>query len=197
MDEWEELHVHKHLLSGRSKLFKADLKKKPGHLHFSEISLDAAFHYVGFLYGQPMWAYAPGVSVSSDWDVLNELYYFSTVYEDFDAADACVDGLRAMLQDWHGDIFQPFDTLPYIELDFEGPCGRLIVDYMVHRSCDIRNWINDYESCGGDFELKQALSKKFAEEAQRTRDKIGEPDLLERCRYHLHVEKSLPCYLDK
>ena len=197
-DEWKYLHVHKHLLSGRSRLLDAELQDESGCLGIRELSLDlhTASHYVGFLYGQPMWTYAPGVRVNRDWNSLNELYFFSTEYEDFDAADACIDGLREMLQGWHRDITTPFDSLPFIHLDFGEPCGRLIVDYMVHRSCDIRTWITEYESSGGDHELKEALSKKFAEEAQRKKDEIGEPDL-ERCRYHLHVKKGLPCYLDK
>jgi len=49
----------------------------------------------------------------------------------------------------------------------------------------------------GPGSLEEALSEKFSEEAQSKEDGIGEPDLMERCRYHLHVEKGLPCYLDK
>lgn len=71
------------------------------------------------------------------------------------------------------------------------------MDYTVYRSFNIRKWIDAYELCDGGKHLEEALSKKFAEAARRKRAGIGGPDLMERCRYHLHVKKGLPCYLDK
>jgi hypothetical protein len=206
MDEEEELYVHKHLLSERTRLFKADIDKTEGkYLDWAQfgLQLPAASRYVGFLYGQPIWTYAPEGDIYSAWHELTELYQLSTGYEDFDTADACIDGMRDILQNWRDGLDDdPFDqacpaqACP-ADLEFGAPDGRLIVDYMVHRPCDIRKWIDAYGSCEGDHGLEEALSKKFAEEAQRKKDKIGEPDLMERCRYHLHVEKGLPCYLDK
>jgi len=117
--------------------------------------------------------------------------------EDFDAADACVDGMREILQGWRGDLTSPFDHLQVFRTDFERPCERIVVDYMMHRSCNIKQWIDAYDICGDPGSLQDALSKKFTKEAQRKKDKIGEPDLMERCRYHLRVKKGLPCYLDK
>lgn len=201
MDEEEELRVHKHLLRERSELLKADVDNvKGGYLNWGQtgLCLHVASRYVNILYGQPMWTYTSGDDIYNEWHALNELYQFSTGKADFDAADACVDGMRDILQEWREGLDDdPFDPNFPADLDFEAPDGRLIVDYMVHKSCDIRKWIDAYEGCEGDHGLEEALSKKFAEEAQRKKDKIKQPDLMERCRYHLHVEKGLPCYLDK
>lgn len=202
-EEEEDVQVHKHLLSGRSELFKADVEKiEDGYWDWAWFNLDmqAAFRYVSFLYGQPMWAYAPGGNINEEWRELHELYNFSTYREDFDAADACIDGMREMLQSWRSDLTRPFEHLRTYRSDFGKPCGSLVVDYMVHRSCDTKQWINHFEECDhmeNPGSLQDALSRKFAEEAQRKKDKTTEPDLMERCRYHLHIEKGLPCYLDK
>lgn len=139
MDEEKPLRVHKHLLGERSESLKADVDNtKGGYLDWAQFGLElqVASRYVNFLYGQPMWAYSPGANIYSDWHALNELYQFSTSKGDFDAADACVDGMRDILQNWRDDLEDdPFDP---VDLDFEAPDGRLIADYMAHRSCDIR-----------------------------------------------------------
>ena len=200
LDEDDDLHVHKHLLSERSELFKADIDEiEDGEYDWawSNLDLQAASQYVGFLYGQPMWSYALGANINLEWFTLNELYHFSTNRKDFDAADACIDGMREMLQGWRGNLTNPFGHLQLFRSDFEAPCGRILVDYMVHRPCDIKQWIDSYEIHGDPGSLQAALSKKFAEEAQRKKFKIGKPDLMQQCRYHLHVKKGLPCYLDK
>jgi hypothetical protein len=203
-NEEEEVSVHKSLLSERSKLLEKDVDNMADqYLDWERfgLNLQAASQYVGFLYGQPMWSYASGANFNDDWLALNEIHEFSVDYEDFDAADACVDGMRDDLQGWRNEMDHPFDDVNFAAVDFGAPCGRLIVDYMVHRSCDVRRWINAYEDViegdDGPADLEQALSKAFAEEVQRKKRKIGKPDLTERCRYHLHVEKGLPCYLDK
>ena len=147
-----------------------------------------------------MWAYAPGANIHTVWLDLNQIRSFGTRYDDFDAADACLDGMRDILQNWRNELGDPFALLEFTDLEFEEPCGRLIVDYMVHRSCDIKQWIDaseKWECYMGPGSLEEALSEKFSEEAQSKEDGIGEPDLMVRCRYHLHVEKGLPCYLDK
>ena len=200
VEDEEDLHVHKHLLSGRSELFKADidnLEDEYWNWAWFNLDLEAASRYLGFLYGQSMWAYTPGANINNEWCTLNELYHFTMDREDFDAADACVDGIREMLEGWRGDLTQPFVHLQLFRTDFKKLCERIIVDYMVYRSCNIKQWIDAYEGFGDPGSLQDALSKKFAEEAQRKKDRFGEPDLMERCRYHLHVKKGLPCYLDK
>lgn len=200
LDESVDLHVHKHLLSKRSELFKADVDViEDGEYDWSWSNLDlkATSQYVGSLYGQPMWSYAPGANINVEWCTLNELYHFSTNRKDFDAADACIDGMREMLEGWRGDLTYPFVHLQFFRCDFGAPCGRILLDYMVHRSCDIKRWIDDYELYCDPGSLQDALSKKFAEEAQRKKDKTDRPDLMQRCRYHLHVKNGLPCDLDK
>jgi hypothetical protein len=148
-----------------------------------------------------MWTYVLGANVKEEFYELAEIHGFSMDHEDFDAADACVDGMRDILQDWRDDLGHPFDPVDPVYHDFEAPDGRLIVNYMVHTSCDIPEWIEAFEEgnyLGEAGSLHDALAKKFAEEAQRRREEeVIEPDLMERCRYHLHVEKGLPCYLDK
>jgi hypothetical protein len=200
-EERKPLLVHKHLLSARSRLLNADIEETKGeYLDWARFGLElpVASRYVGFLYGQPMWAYTPEGDIYDEWHELNELYQFTTGKEDFDAADACIDGMRDIIQNWRDGLDDdPFDHARPAYLDFEAPDGRLIVDYMVHRSCDIKKWIDAYGSSGGDHGLEAALSKKFAAEVQRKKSKIAEPNLMKRCRYHLHVEKGLPCYLDK
>jgi len=197
------LYIHEHLLSALSALLEVYIKMvKNERLNWIRTSLDltAASRYLGFLYGNPMWAYAPGTDINREWLELNEIYHFCTDVEDFAAADVCIDGMREILQDWRGDLTRPFDHLQFFQSDLGNSAGRLVVDYMVHRSCDIKQWIDAYEECGWlehPDSLQDTLSKKFAEEAQRMKDKISEPDLMDRCRYHLHVEKGLPCYLDK
>lgn len=192
------LHVHKHLLLERSKLLKDEVEAiTEGYLDWTVymfLDLTAASKYLGFLYGNPMWVNTPGSDIGEAWDSLEAIHSLSMEYEDFDAADACLDGMREVLEYRHGDFGCPF---AYGQMDLNTPRGRLILDYMVYRSFDIREWIDAYNSCQGEHNLEEALSKTFAEAAQRKKEKIGKPDLMERCRYHLHVEKGLPCYLDK
>jgi hypothetical protein len=204
MEEEEEiLHAHKHTLSERCESLNADVEKiTDGCLSFDRlrISLPEASQYLAFLSGQPMYVHELGSNINSDWYALHEIQYFSEGYDDFDAQDECVDGMREILENWRAELTEPFDPLQFNRFDFGTPLGRLVVDYMVHRSCDVKQWIDRYHVWDYNDEssfLQEALSKKFAEEARRKKDKIGEPDLTERCRYHWHVTKDLPCCLDK
>jgi hypothetical protein len=102
MDERRYLRVHKHLLRERSNPLRVDVdNSNGGYLNWGQTGLDleAASRYVNFLYGQPMWTYTSRDDIYNDWHALNELYQFSTGKEDFDAADACVDGMRDILQE--------------------------------------------------------------------------------------------------
>lgn len=158
------------------------------------LDLTSASQYLSFLYGQPMLVHTSCNDIGDAWTMLDDIHTFSVICEDFDAVDACLDGMRELLEHRHSDFGCPF---AYVQMDPNTPCGRLILDYMVYRSFDIRGWIDAYELCVGHDNLEEALSKKFAEAAQRKKDNVGAPDLMERCRYHLHVGKGLPCYLDK
>lgn len=153
--------------------------------------------YIGFLYGQPMWIYSADEHVDSAFVSLGEIHEMSMRYEDYDAADACLDGMRELLENHRDSMSVPFSLIDHW-MDFDVAYGRLLVDYMVHKEGQFQKWLTAHNRApwaSGD--LHRALSKVFAEEAQRRDDRLEEPDLMARCRYHLHVEKGLPCYLDK
>jgi hypothetical protein len=127
--------VHKHLLSARSKLLEARIKaSKNNYLDWTMTSLDlpAASRYLGFLYGNPMWTYVSGADINGEWCALAELYRFAEEYEDFDAADACIDGMREMLQYRRVDPKDPGMSQRSLFLHREGL-----------RDCPSRRFVNE------------------------------------------------------
>lgn len=113
--------------------------------------------------------------------------------------------MRDMLENCRDALANPFQATRISNVDFDSPRGRLALDYMVHKACDFKKWMDAYNYSDPKYDWKhnreegldQALSKKFAEEAKRKEAGLDEPDLMARCRYHLHVEKGLPCYFNK
>jgi hypothetical protein len=199
--------VHAHLLCERSESLKAAVERAVATdcLTFGAfyVSDSAARMYLGFLYGNPMWTnHSEGnrtaQHVNNDWRDLTRVHDLGMYHEDYDAVDAALDGMRNLLRFCRNHLSDPFlGNYEEEEEKFAEPHGRLILDFMVHKDCNFREWMQAYDRSYWDADINKALSKKFAEESQRIADEIAEPDLLKRCRYHLHVEYGTPCYLDK
>jgi hypothetical protein len=215
LPDWEEgPRVRATMMSQRSELLKAEVEKvmarnpKPRvhrTLRFSKpyMNVGHALMYLNFIYGQPIWIrlskrWSGEPDIDEDWRDLVGAYELSMHYKDYDAADAALDGMRNLLEQCRDTLKDPFGDW-WREGDFELPYGRLILDYMVHKACsNFREWREVHEHhIFAEDDIVNELSKRFAEESQRKADGTAEPDLMERCRYHLHVEKGTPCYLNK
>jgi hypothetical protein len=210
--------VHAHLLRDRSDKLKkqveaavarsADVQGDRAYITFNALFINesAVRMYLRFLYGQPMWVSPTmglpdeecptGELADCDWQDLTQVHELGMYYEDFNAVDAVLDGMRNLLERCRDGLTEPFQRMGMWR-PLLAPRGRLLLDYMVHRDCKSKKWI---EACGRynpAQEIREELSSRFAQEARRHDDGAAEPDLMERCRYHLHVEKGTPCYLDK
>lgn len=109
-----DLHAHKHLLRERSGLLKADFEEAIDGCLVWGLDVTSASQYLGSLYGQPTWVQTPGSDIDKAWSRLDDILCFSTQYEDFDAADACLDVMRELLEHWHSNFNGPF---AYVKMD--------------------------------------------------------------------------------
>jgi hypothetical protein len=180
--------------------------------------------WAGFLYGQSMsivpsewYKDATGPQVASEYDALLRVREIALTYHHDDAEDAALDTIRDLL--YHrddmcigGDVLAP---TPHAS-----PLDRMLIDFAVYREQG-KAWTEFIDGRLGPIDcpnpalrplfeanreqqpldellrITNALCKMFIrKEADAT---VGSPlpDLMERCRYHTHGEKGLPCYLDK
>jgi hypothetical protein len=201
------------LLSERSEKLKAEVEEamdKSTYLYFGIMtSTSATSMYLSFLYGQPMWVCPSKGEVDSQyalqsaldqWCALTQVHQLGLHYEDYDAVDAALDCMRNLLERYIDTFRDPFQgDMSWDGKVFETSYGRLIADYMVYKPCKLTEWVKAY-SCSDwrdSEDIDKALAKRSAEKSQRKADRTAEPDLMERCRYHRHVEKGLPCFLGK
>jgi hypothetical protein len=205
IDGEESLYAHTHLLSERSEMLKAQVEEsietRSCRLYFSIMTCaQSTSMYLSYLYGQSMWVYPPEGEVDeqyacAEWYALTEVHELGMHHRDYDAIDAALDCMRNMLERFLDTFENPFGgEHRYDGKVFETGYGRLIADYMVYKPCKFKEWIEQYHRSGWDAEedIDKALAKRFAEKSQRKVAGIAQPDLTERCRYHVHVGKGLP-----
>lgn len=206
--------MHKHLFCDRSQVLKDEYelsvklnKSKPTTVSWDDhfLGKDMLEAYAGFLYGQPL---CPSIASHDEigtypyhWDLV-ALYELMVLKEDFDAADAALDILRSMIHDIGDELDDPFLVVTHDYLEFDEPRGRLLVDFMVQEGdgSRLRKWMKEFNGAHDptvEGDLDEAIARKFTEEAERKRAGKEPPDLMERCRYHWHVARNTPCYLDK
>lgn len=212
-----EAFVHKHLLCERSQILKDEVeaaKEDPEDGWKYLVSWPDAYlcetglrTYVWFLYGQPLFfegEFTDKHLLRAEYRRILTVHDFATSKEDWEAADACMDVMRTIVTKYGKQLEHPFDGGQCTEMEFDSPRGRFLLDYVVHGDSGrtLEKWVavfehkdSDLEDVAGDFE--EALAEKLVDEAKRKRAKQDPPDYMERCRYHLHVEKDLPCDLSK
>lgn len=165
--------------------------------------------YVSCLYGQSMTTkldYDDEKVVCETSDFSVQIHTLSVLKDDYDPADTSIDHIQAFIGSYSSCIEYPF-LCPTDErkLDFNSPRGRLMVEFILYGDdgLNMKHWIDAHDRTCSEEDagaLGEVLSKKLAEEAEGKRAGREQPELTdksERCRYHLHKEKGLPCYLDK
>lgn len=157
--------------------------------------------FSGFLYGQPMWDPITMQDVDEDYEALVKVYMSEDNFLSEGAIDASIDAIRDLLI-WKGStlhgLFAPLTFHPLVHSEL----ARLLLDFLVYGDCGghAKTWVENCASeCSlvwpGSGSLEQELCGMLLGKAQDERAGRQPPDLMERCRYHVHGEK--PCYLDK
>lgn len=161
--------------------------------------------YIGFLYGHPIWTRSKHYSIEEDFKHLADICDHGRSSDtDQDAADAAMDAIRDLVLQ-HGDaLSRPFNILEKMEIcDFEceeHSAVRLLADFMVYGQSGyvFGKWYDAYMTDYKDGCLDAELGVRFTEKAIAKSRKGDLPNLLERCKYHLH--RNYPdqcCYLEK
>ena len=150
---------------------------------------------------------------------LHQVHKIALKYDHFDAEDASIDAIRDLLYHEIDAYTIPImiAKIPVIQ--------RIFMDFVVYgnhkhgfRHTDtVSVCIGPHEN-GNDatslwmkslseeqraivrqnlLRLSNQLLNMFIRKGKDDRDGVPEPDLMERCRYHAHVAKGQPCYMDK
>ena len=156
---------------------------------------------------------------------LHQVHKIALKYDHFDAEDASIDAIRDLL--YHKiDAYSMTFMEVVIRLAVKIPViEKIIMDFVAYgdhkrgfRYTDVvAVCIGPHEN-GNDatslwmkslseeqraivrqnlLRLSNQLLNMFIRKGKDDRDGVPEPDLMERCRYHAHVAKGQPCYMDK
>lgn len=154
--------------------------------------------YIGFLYGYPLWTRSQEHSIEEDFEQLALLW---TDGRDLDASDAAMDAIRELVTQ-HGEaLSRPFDILQDCNMSEGGdtPC-EFLMDFMVygHSGSLSGKWYDAYVSEDDSGSIDEGLAGRFSEKAKAKAAGNKMPDLMERCRYHVHgFDQAQRCYSDK
>jgi hypothetical protein len=157
--------------------------------------------WAGFLYRQPTSVHP------SDWPMdhhgLKEFYALTEVrniawkYDHLDAKDASLDALRDLF--YHGIVV----CGEHIQGDRYTELVNACIGPPEKPGDPILQWKSDVSKeqrllASQDLlNLTNELLKVSIQKGEDERAGVLAPDLMARCRYHLHAAKGLPCYLDK
>jgi hypothetical protein len=178
--------------------------------------------WAGFLYDQSMsivpserYKGATFSQVASEYAALLRVRKIAQAYHHDDAKDAALDAIRDLLHHM-GYMFVKEDLLAPTPCD--SPLDRMLVDFAMHGEQG-KNWTELIDArlgpmdwpdadLGSLFEtnrgqqsldellrITNALCKTFIRKEADASAGLPKPDLMERCRYHIHGQD--PCYLDK
>lgn len=158
--------------------------------------------YIGWLYGHPLWTRSPQHSIDEDFEQL-ALLWDDGRWDSYDPenADAAMDAIRELVTQHGEDLSRPFNVLSNWNLLDGGdtPC-EFLMDFMVYGQSGslCGKWYDAYASDNDKGSIDEGLAGRFSEKAEAKAERNKMPDLMERCRYHLH-EPDLDerCYLDK
>lgn len=158
--------------------------------------------YIGWIYGHPLWTLSPQHSIEEDFEQL-ALRWDDGKWDGYDpdASDAAMDAIRELVIQ-HGEALnRPFNILGDWNLLGEGDYScEILVDFMVYRQSGhvFGKWYGGYIKGHDSGHLDQELSDRFSKKAGAKSERRDLPDLMERCRYHLHLgSPDRYCYLDK
>jgi hypothetical protein len=208
------VYVHRHLISERSYEWKTVLASTEEQFDAGLSIIDTKVRwrdpmggkrrwqlYIGFLYGNPIWTRSDEHSLEDDFLQLAILWDDCRFNDqDTDAADAAMDAMREIVTHNADALRNPCELLGKADALEDGDAPlEFIMDFMVFgRSEDVfGKWYRAFNSSMYSC-IDQELSERFAEKAELRRNGKDMPDLMERCRYHLHRDMGEhECYLDK
>lgn len=206
------VYVHRHLVSERSQEWQEQLgtcerendaglsvmntkdwKNPEGSKRRWEL-------YISHVYGGPIWERSEEHSLEDDFlqlAIIWDDYKYND--QDPDASDAAMDAMCEIITQNADALRDPFKLMREADT-FEGSDYplELVLDFMVYGRSEkvFGKWYHAFDRLKNSF-VDQELSHKFAEKAGLKRQREDMPDLLERCRYHLHRGRGQhECYLD-
>ena len=213
--EGGSIYVHRNLLCERSAETKEAIEELEEVINSGLSSIDAAKLwpgsmankrlwelYIGWLYGHPLWTRSQQHNIEEDFEQL-ALLWDDGRCDGYDpnASDAAMDAIRELVTQHGEELNRPFHVLDRWKLLDEGdyPCA-ILLDYMVYGQSGrvFAKWYDAYVNGGGSGRLDQGLADRFSAKAKAKSKRRDLPDLMERCRYHLHLgSPDGHCYLDK
>lgn len=158
--------------------------------------------YIGWLYGHSLWTRSPQHSVEEDFEQL-VLLWDDGRWDSYDPdnADAAMDAIRELVIQYGEELSRPFNVLgDWNLLDGDDTPCEFLMDFMVYGKSGslCGKWYDAYVSGNDHGYIDQGLASRFSEKAEAKAEGNKMPDLMERCRYHLHeYDLDRGCYLDK
>lgn len=158
--------------------------------------------YIGWLYGHPIWTRSQQHNIEEDFEQLALLWDDGRWDRyDPDASDAAMDAIRELVTQHGEELSRPFNVLDNWNLMDEGDNPReFLLDFMVYGQSGslCGKWYDAFASGSDRGSIDEGLAIRFSEKAEARAEGNKMPDLMERCRYHLHEpDLGERCYLHK
>jgi len=153
--------------------------------------------YVGFLYGQPIWIRSELYVIDDDFEQLALIWDVGQHnVNDLEAADAAIDAVRELVTHESDALSRPISVLDSRSMSDEGDSPYdILLDFMVYGQS--ASAFGKWYHASDDSNLDNRLARMFSEKANTKEKGLDQPDIMERCRYHLHnILPRRHCYLD-
>lgn len=206
------VYVHRHLVSERSQEWREQLRDNERDIDAGLSVMDTTTWknteggkrrwelYISHVYGGPIWERSEEHSLEDDFlqlAIIWDDYKYND--QDPDASDAAMDAMCEIVIQNADALQNPRELLIEADTFAEGDYPlELILDFLVYGRSEkvFGKWYHAF-NCHKSSLIDQEFSERFAERAALGRNRQDMPDLMERCRYHLHRgQGEHECYLD-